>query len=144
MPQFRQICDTLFEVCESNEDNDMGFFRAGAVVLCCLSAASASASQPISESMVQCAALYGTASDWVQGDSHSARLQRAAGAFVIAAQAQAVQEGKSNPSEYVEDMWGYKNATWGVKGKAYVFTQDFRDWTGYCKALARDRDIALQ
>lgn len=122
----------------------MGFIRASAVILSCICATASSASQPISESMVQCAALYGTASGWVQGDSHSARLQRAAGAFVIAAEAQAHEEGWTNPGAYVDEMWGYKNATWGIKGRAYVFTQDFRDWTGYCKALARDRDIALQ
>lgn len=115
-------------------------FLAGVVLS---SAAPLSAGQPISESMVQCGALYSVAAGWVDQDGTRDKLMDAAEAWAVSAEARAATEGRSDPAGYVESLWPVKCSAWSAKHRAYVFTGDFRDWMSYCRALAKHENVPL-
>ncbi|RKF16961.1 hypothetical protein D6850_05390 [Roseovarius spongiae] len=107
----------------------------------------ASASQPISESFVQCAQLYDLSNRYDpsrRSTEKGAMLEQAAAKFMTGAQSEARKEGRSDVSEYLAHMAETKAADWDAKGRSYVFTQDFRDWMSYCRSLARSRGIKLR
>ncbi|WP_298913376.1 hypothetical protein [uncultured Roseobacter sp.] len=103
----------------------------------------AHAGQPISESMIQCGALYTVASDRVSTFDRARRLHAAAQVWADAALAQAENERRSDTEGYVSHLWGEKCAQWSDKGALYFFSEDFRDWTSYCRALARSRGLHI-
>ena len=103
-----------------------------------LTAPAGNAGQPISESMVQCSALYSVAGSWVENAEKAARLYSLSDAWVAASEARAAAEGISLSQDRVNALWTHKCAEWSSKGRLYVFSQDFRDWMSYCKALGRE------
>ncbi|WP_298842751.1 hypothetical protein [uncultured Roseobacter sp.] len=104
-------------------------------------AAPAQTGQPISESMVQCGALYSVAAEWVSEGPGQERLLHAADVWAQAAYARAEHKGRTDPENWVSGMWRSKCNGWYDHGAGYVFTQDFRDWTAYCRALARHEGL---
>jgi hypothetical protein len=92
---------------------------------------------------VQCGALYAVASGWVRDEAPRERLLIAADAFAAEAETEAGREGRADPPGYVDVTWGAKCEEWSGKGAAYAFSQDFRDWTSYCRALAGHKGIRL-
>ncbi|WP_375228288.1 hypothetical protein [Roseobacter sp. S98] len=99
--------------------------------------------QPISESMVQCGALYAVAAEWVSEGEAQQRLIRMAGVWEDAAYTRAHGEGRAVAGAWVAETWRGKCNYWADKGALYVFTQDFRDWTSYCRALARHEGLDI-
>ena len=81
------------------------------------------------------------AGSWTSCGGPRARLKAAADA--LAAEAAAMREGCLDPQGYVDVTWGAKCAEWSGKGASYVFLQDFRDWTAYCRSLADHKGIRL-
>ncbi|WP_295317449.1 hypothetical protein, partial [Roseobacter sp.] len=86
-------------------------FLAGVVLS---SAAPLSAGQPISESMVQCGALYSVAAGWVDQNGTRDKLRDAAEAWAVSAEARAATEGRSDPAGYVESLWPVKCSAWSA------------------------------
>ena len=43
----------------------------------------------------------------------------------------------------VWDRIDEKAAVWEAKGPKVVFTEEYRDWTNYCRSFARSRGIKL-
>ncbi|QJF50631.1 hypothetical protein [Roseobacter ponti] len=118
--------------------------RMSCLAVVALSAAAPlSAGQPLSESMVQCGALYTVAAGWVDRDGTREKLLDAAEAWAVSAEARAATEGRSDPAGYVDAMWPVKCSAWSQKHRAYVFTGDFRDWMSYCRALAKHENVPL-
>ena len=97
--------------------------------------------QPISESMVQCGALYAVAAEWVSEGEAQQRLSRMAGVWENAAYARVHREGRADAEAWIAETWRSKCHFWADKGALYVFTQDFRDWTSDCRALARHEGL---
>ena len=99
------------------------------------------ASQPYSESMADCAALFQNAAQWVQSEDKAEQLMHTARAWHAAAVAQANAEGRPLPNA---DMWAKidkKTENWAAKGTLFVFSQEFRDWASYCRSFAQHTGI---
>ena len=114
----------------------------GFVVTVALSAP-AMAGQPISNSMAECSAIYAASSVWVTTPAKVARLEMASGRWAEAALAQAHAEGRGNPAAHVDRVRAEKSAEWIEKGVQVVYSDDFRDWMGYCRSLARNRGLVI-
>ncbi len=109
-------------------------------------AGTAHAGQPISESMVDCAAIFSASNRWFPekaGGEKGLALAHAANRFLEAAMHEATAERRDDPAGFVADLLPQKEAAWDEKGMTFPFTQEFRDWADYCRALARDRKIDL-
>lgn len=117
--------------------------KSATFALFCLTSA-ANAGQPISESMVHCGALYSVAGSWMRTDEKAEKLYTVSDEWADAAIERAAVEGRSDPQGYVSSLWGGKCEAVASKGKAYVFSQDFRDWMGYCRALGRKMNVSAQ
>ncbi len=103
--------------------------------------ASPAAAQPFSESMAECAALYQNAAQWVRSDEAVEKLMFATRRWAEAAIAQADAEGIADAENAMWAMIDRKTGEWEAKGATVFATDDFRDWTDYCRAFAKDREI---
>lgn len=110
-----------------------------AVAMACPSTAIA---QPYSQSMVQCAALYQNAAQWVPSDDLAAQLMDVAHIWADASLDQSALEGKNITLDEVWVTVDAQTTVWEAEGAMFVFSEEFRDWTAYCKAFAKDRGIA--
>lgn len=99
--------------------------------------------QPYSESMADCAALFQNAAQWVQSDENSDKLMHAARTWAAAAVEQSHSEGRPVSSDVMWDKIDAKTENWEAKGPSFFLSEEFRDWTGYCRAFGRDRGIEL-
>ena len=101
------------------------------------------AAQPLSQSMAQCAGLVHSLATMTRDAQTTAKLDALGVKWRAAAIAQAEAEGRPDPAGYVA---GYQRASyddWRGRGKVATLSQDFRDWTSYCRALAKARDIKV-
>lgn len=99
--------------------------------------------QPFSESMMDCAALYQNAAQWVQTDEKADKLIYAANQWADAALVQTNAEGKPISKDALWSNIDAKTDAWEARGAVFVFSQDFRDWAAYCRAFAKDRGITI-
>ncbi|MFK7836132.1 MAG: hypothetical protein AB8B60_07920 [Sulfitobacter sp.] len=99
--------------------------------------------QPFSESMADCAALYQNAAQWVNTDESADRLMFAATNWADAAIKQARAEGQLTTSDAIWQKIDSKTESWEAKGQGVFFSQDFRDWTQYCRKFAKDRGVRI-
>ncbi|KIN70772.1 hypothetical protein Z945_3236 [Sulfitobacter noctilucae] len=99
--------------------------------------------QPFSESMADCASVYQNAAQWVKTDDSADRLMSAAVSWAEAAVKQSYAEGQPTTAEAVWEKIDRKTEGWEAKGHKVFFTQDFRDWTQYCRSFAKAQGIAL-
>ncbi|MEM9582652.1 MAG: hypothetical protein AAGA08_06015 [Pseudomonadota bacterium] len=93
----------------------------------------AHAGQPISKSMADCGGLLLGISAFLDNPSSQ---DYAISSSAIWADAAAAEAGR--------DMTEELHATaqdWRDRGMMVAFSQDFRDWTSYCRALAKHRGI---
>lgn len=108
-----------------------------------VSATPAQASQPISESMADCAGIMRTMAGWVTdpvaGDAMLALSDR----WLEASIEQARAEGAHYPAFYAIAMQDEAISEWEERGRTAVFTEDFDDWGEYCRALSADRDLNI-
>ncbi|WP_425039057.1 hypothetical protein [Primorskyibacter sp. S187A] len=98
------------------------------------------ASQPISESLVQCAQLFDLSnrqSGKAAMNEKGHTLKALAESYMQAAETQAQTEGQGDPAAYVAAMAKRKAQLWDGKGRLYVFSEEFRDWARYCRKLGR-------
>lgn len=103
----------------------------------------AQAQQPYSESMADCAALYQNAAQWMDTDDSADRLMHAAIQWADAAVAQATKEGRATTLERVWEQIDRKTEDWEEKGQTVFFTQEFRDWTQYCRSFAQAQGVRI-
>ncbi|SFR55855.1 hypothetical protein [Litoreibacter janthinus] len=95
----------------------------------------AQAGQPIYESMAECAGIFKAMSEMMETQEKRDRLN---GAYLNWAKASADEAGHDMTpliSEKAED--------WRSKGAKVAFTQDFRDWTKYCRSLAKHKHLVI-
>jgi hypothetical protein len=118
-------------------------FRSLSFAIIGLALAGPAAAQPYSQSMAQCAGLYEAVRTSVSRPENLASLDAAAATFVRAALAQAQAEGQGDPAGWVRQHRDAMRADWLARGELAAFSQDFRDWTAYCRALAADHGIEL-
>jgi hypothetical protein len=114
-----------------------------ALLLTLLLAGTPAAAQPYSQSLAQCGALYALMSDWVDHPENSTRLAHASVVFAQAATLRAGTEGVADPAVASQAQAAEKRAEWVQNGKLWIFTEEFRDWTRYCRAFARDRGLDI-
>ncbi|MBB4173429.1 hypothetical protein [Sulfitobacter noctilucicola] len=115
-------------------------FLIVAGVLCTASAASA---QPYSESMADCASVYQNAAQWVRTDESADKLMQAAIQWAEAAVRQSEIEGKPTSIDAVWDRIDVKTDAWEQKGSGVFFSEDFRDWTQYCRKFAKHTKVRI-
>mgnify|MGYP001822455368 CR=1 FL=1 len=77
----------------------------------------------------------------MNSNEKAARLYALSDTWADAARGRAEAEGVRNAATYVDGLWGQKCAEVSDKGRLYVFTEDFRDWMNYCRALARETGL---
>ncbi len=118
-------------------------FRFLSFVAAVLAGTGPAAAQPFSQSMAQCAGLYEAAGTMVASEDNRAKLAWAAAAFSEAARVQAGAEGQDDPGAWVNRHQDAMRADWLARGTPAVLSQDFRDWTSYCRKFAKDRGIEL-
>ncbi|MEP5727897.1 MAG: hypothetical protein ABJL67_00845 [Sulfitobacter sp.] len=99
--------------------------------------------QPFSESMAECAALYQNAAQWVNTDESADKLMFAAISWADAALIEAQSEGPSATSDAIWQLIDRKTTRWEAKGEGVFFSQDFRDWTQYCRKFAKERGMEV-
>lgn len=103
----------------------------------------AAAAQPYSQSMLDCASVYQNAAQWVNTDESADKLMHAATKWADAAVLQFKAEGKGVTLDAVWGSIDEKTEKWEAKGSEVFFSQDFRDWTQYCRKFAKDRGISI-
>ena len=101
------------------------------------------AAQPFSQSMAQCAGLFEGVRNVISKPENLAKLDAAAAAFSLAAVDQARAEGQDDPEAWVAQHQGEMRAEWEAYGALAAFSQDFVDWTDYCRSFADDRGIDM-
>jgi len=97
------------------------------------SAGQVNASQPISVSMAECAAIAFVSAELVETPSRKTYILGVADTWLQAAHSEAGQD--------MTNIADQKAEHWRKKGLRLPFTQDYRDWSKYCGSLARHRKI---
>lgn len=106
-----------------------------------LSGAQGAGAQPVSWGMAQCSALMAVMERHVTQQPHKGHLADASQSLFQAAVTQAQAEGR-DPSE-LGAVQAVKRDEWVAMGFSLAFDAEFRDWTDYCKGLARAYGVAL-
>ncbi len=101
------------------------------------------AAQPYSESMADCASLYQNAAQWVKTDESADKMMYAAIQWAEAAVIQSQAEGRDLSIDAIWQKVDGKTEKWEEKGAKVFFSQEFRDWTQYCRKFARDRGVSI-
>ena len=96
----------------------------------------AAQAQPFSESMADCAALHQNLAQFVPTDAQAETLMIAARAWAEAGVVQAQAEGRGMDIDAMWDLIDAKTDAAEQKSPAYFGTQDFRDWSDYCRSFA--------
>jgi len=107
-------------------------------------AASTVAAQPYSDSMADCASIYQNAAQWVAADDLAIKLKYAANQWHAAAVSQAIAEGRPQTETQMWDKVDRQTEVWEAKGAAFIMSQEFRDWTAYCKSFAAHTKVAFK
>ena len=97
--------------------------------------------QPVSWGMAQCSALMEVMEAHVSKQPQKNHLADAKALLFDAAVEQSRAEGR-DPSE-LDTVHRVKQSEWEAMGYSMAFKAEFRDWTDYCKSLARSYKIAL-
>lgn len=103
----------------------------------------AATAQPASTSMAQCAGVYDSMTRLMPSIDRQEALARAASQYLRAARTQAAREGIAQPEKTTDATYRETRDTWERKGARVVFSQEFRDWTTYCRSFAENRGIEL-
>lgn len=97
--------------------------------------------QPYSTSMAQCAGIFDAMSQLVTSPENQKKVATVSAAYLDSARAQAVREGVEDPDKVVDATFTTTSDEWARKGARAVFSQDYRDWTAYCRSFAKDQGI---
>ena len=108
-------------------------------------AVSAQGRQPISTSMVECAAIYGELARIAERRGRDrADIRHATDMsvrFAEAALRQAASEGKSGAQDHLSTVFSETEQKWSGRFSNPMKLSDNKDWIDYCRALGRDRGI---
>lgn len=99
--------------------------------------------QPFSQSMAQCAGLYGGLTDKVTFPDRKATLRAFEAIYYEAALNEAQAEGQSDPETWVDTHYTAAFDDWAERPLAVAVSQDFIDWAAYCAKFAKSRGIDL-
>ena len=115
-------------------------------LLLIVSSAEVSAKQPISESLVDCATIFSmtTRAFPERNTAKSAALKSAEKTLLAEAENKARAEGNANAPMYVAALANKKQQKWDARGVNFIFSDEFRDWTSYCRSLSKHLGIELQ
>ncbi len=100
-----------------------------------------SAAQPYSTSLAQCAGLYQNAAQWVSSEESVERLMAMTRRFHAASIARAQAEGIADPEGEMTRLMDRQTEEWEALGSPFFFSQDYRDWTSYCRKFGRSQGI---
>ena len=106
----------------------------------------AHAKQAISESLVDCAAIY-TMSTRAFPERHTAKtaaLKHANKTLTASAQERAILEGRLQADKFIEVLTREKQQKWDAKGVQFIFSEEFKGSTAYCRSLAKHLNIRLK
>lgn len=104
---------------------------------------SATQAQPYSESMADCASVYQNAAQWVRTDESAEKLMVVARRWHAAAVAQSQAEGRRISETAMWDKIDSKTEEWEAKGAVFAFSEEFRDWTSYCRKFAKHTGVEI-
>lgn len=113
------------------------------LLVCLIGLPTQTSAQPYSESMADCAAVFQNAAQWVKTDVSADELMSVAIRWADAAIAQAAQEGDAMSEDALWAKIDGKTAQWEAKGGTVFFTQDFRDWSQYCRKFADHTGVRI-
>lgn len=113
------------------------------ILVLSLSATPLLASQPISKSMAECAGLIGAMEAMTETPDRADWLRQAKGRWQALAVDQAEREGLARAQDVTLTHAKAKQDEWLDKGLMLVFSQDFRDWSSYCRKLGRAKGLKL-
>lgn len=99
--------------------------------------------QPYSHSMAECAAIHQNAAQQMSSQERADKLAIVANQWADAAVTQAKVEGIRNPDEIIWEMIDTKTQEWEAKGLKAFLSQDFRDWTAYCRSFAKHTGVDI-
>lgn len=100
--------------------------------------------QPFSESMMDCAALYQSAAQFVSTEANSEKLIYLSRQWAQKAISQTSAEGSPQSEATVMHQIDAKAKAWEAKGASVFMAEEFRDWTAYCKAFGRTQGIRTE
>lgn len=102
---------------------------------------SVSQAQPLSQSMAQCSGLFHGVGKMMSDPARAEKLDKAGMVWRAAAITQAEAEGRDDPAGWVAIHQRASFDDWRGRGKMAAFSQDFRDWAGYCRSLGKAKGI---
>lgn len=105
------------------------------VIVFCLFAAPAQAGQPIYVSMAECAGIFDALISQISPSPRRERIEIAQENWVKAANAEAGRD--------VRKLIAEKSALWFAKGASVVYTEEFEDWSNYCRSLAKHKKLQI-
>ena len=108
-------------------------------VLACLPLAAAT--QPYSESMADCAAQFQNAAQWMRDADRADALIARTRIWHGAAVAQSAREGRKTSDDAMWAKVDAKTEALEAKGGMYFFSEEFRDWTAYCRSFAKHTGV---
>lgn len=111
------------------------------LALCTALCPSLANSQPFSESMMDCAALYQNAAQFVETPESADRLRERSRIWASHALAQTAREGLPLSFPALMQRIDDKTSEWEAKSPSVFLKEEFRDWTAYCKAFGRSQGI---
>lgn len=110
------------------------------VLVALLGAPCAAQAQPYSDSMADCAALYQNSAQFVS-DDRADMFHYAMRQWHTAAVKQSAKEGRPLTEKQMWEKVNAQSQKWEQNGAMFIFSQEFRDWSAYCKSFARHIDV---
>jgi len=118
------------------------------VTVCVLTAcgtANAQGRQPISTSLVECAAIYAELATLAErrgrDETDIGHATDMSVRFAEAALRQAGGEGRSDPQAHLSTIFSEMERKWNGRFSNPMKLSENKDWIDYCRALGRDRGI---
>lgn len=104
------------------------------------------AKQPLSESLVDCATIFSitTRAYPERQTKKSIALSSAERVLLQAAENRARAENRPLAQSYIAKLVIEKQTHWDARGVDFIFTDEFRDWASYCRALSNELGIDLK
>ena len=100
--------------------------------------------QPVSESMVDCAAHFENAAGWMSDATRSGRPAGASCVWHAAAVTEFAREGRTRTAEEVWADIDARTAAFAAKGRSYFLTREFRDRSASCRSFARHTGVTFR
>ena len=104
------------------------------------------AKQAISESLLDCAALFtmSTRAFPERQTAKTAALKNAANLLTAKAHERAATEGRSNIKQYVAKLLRKKQNKWDARGVGFIFSDEFGEWASYCRSLSKHLGLNIK